>query len=267
MAAALVGLVVGLVVGLTSMGGGALLTPALIYVLGVPPSMAVGSDVLIASLTKVFGGGAYALRKQVRWSLVGRLALGSIPGAIVGKQVLGLLPKGSVDGFIVYGLGGILLFAASFTMHRVMSRNVPLPKEMPSTPVIVLLGALTGMVVTVTSVGSGSLLIVALLRLVPLPLTTLVGTDLVHALLLSVVATILHARTGNVNSALAATVLVGAIPGVLLGSGLAKVIPERPMRGGLAVVLALIGVTLLVQGPNKPLPAPAATLAAAEVSR
>lgn len=258
MAAALVGLVVGIVVGLTSMGGGALLTPALIYVLGVPPAMAVGSDVFIATLTKLIGGGAYALRKDVHWPIVGQLALGSIPGAIIGKNVLGLFHGGAVDRFIVYGLGGALILAAIFTVHRLLKKEDPDPKfPMPPMWLIVLFGFLTGFIVTVTSVGSGSLLMVALVRFVPIRLTRLVGTDLVHALILSAFATFLHSRTGWVDRDLAASVLVGSIPGVLIGARFARVMPNRPLRAVLATVLAIIGVALLIEGPKSPQSEPA----------
>jgi uncharacterized membrane protein YfcA len=270
MGAAVVGLIVGLVVGLTSMGGGALLTPALVYVLGIPASTAIGSDVLIASLTKVFGGGAYALRREVHWSMVLRLATGSLPGALLGKKLLSLAPAGSVDGLIIYGLGIALVLAGLFTLQRLRMKTAEATGPMPHTAIIIGLGFLTGVIVTVTSVGSGSLLMVVLMRIVPLRLTKLVGTDLVHAIILSAFATVLHARTGWLNYSLAAQVLVGAIPGVLIGARLATVLPDRPLRAVLAVVLATIGITLLVQGPKRPAstaPVAALTVSSAEVSR
>jgi hypothetical protein len=264
MGAALVGLVVGIVVGLTSMGGGALLTPALIF-LGIPASTAIGSDVLIASVTKFFGSGAYVLKREIHWRTVGSLALGSIPGALVGNRVLNAIPRASVDSFVVYGLGFVLLIAGSATLYRLTLKALPLTHPMPGTATIALMGFLTGFIVMVTSVGSGSLLMVMMLRFVPLPTRRLVGTDIVHALILSSLATFLHARSGRVDVALALSVLVGAIPGVLLGARMAGVLPEKGLRGAVAGILVFVGVVLVAKGPTHPKTMIAAPVIAAEM--
>ena len=156
--------------------------------------------------------------------------------------------------FIVYGLGIALLLAALLTVQRLFAKQQEVSGPMPAIWLVIALGFLTGFIVTVTSVGSGSLLMVVLVRIVPLRLTKLVGTDLVHALILSSFATYLHSKTGWVNWQLAGSVLVGSIPGVLLGARLASVMPDRPLRAVLAGVLAFIGITLVVQGPKPRVP-------------
>ena len=245
--AAAVGAVVGIVVGLTTMGGGALLTPALIF-LGIPPSMAIGSDFLIASGTKLFGSGAYVMKRRVHWPTVGRLCLGSIPGAFVGDRILASVGRASLDSFVTYGLGTVLIIAGSATLYRLRMKGPRPDLAMPSTWVMVLLGFMTGVLVTGTSVGSGSLLIVFMIRLVPLPLNTLIGTDLLHALILTSLATVLHGIAGRVDVHLAASVLVGTIPGVLVGARLAGTLPERALRGAVAGVLVFVGFILLSRG-------------------
>lgn len=262
--AALVGLVVGLVVGLTSMGGGALLTPALVLVLGIPPSVAVGSDVLIASGMKLFGGGAYALKKQVHWPTVWKLAAGSIPGSILGVLILNRIPPALLDGVVTRGLGVALLLAAIATVRRLLRKEHVEAGGWPSLPATIALGFATGLLVSSTSVGSGSLLICVLFQFFPLKTTTAVGTDIVHALVLSIVATIGHGLSGRVDLALAGSVLLGAIPGVLLGARVAGIVPERALRTGLAVVLVVIGVRLTLGVTQRP---EVVQLAKAEVLR
>lgn len=246
----LVGAAVGIVVGLTSIGGGALLTPALVVGLGIPPSLAIGSDVLIASGMKLVGGGAYALRRQVHWPTVLRLASGSLPGAALGIVLLNRIPRIFLDTFVGRALGSVLIVAGAATVVRLALRDRVSPTRWPGWPQTAALGFATGVLVSVTSIGSGSLLLCALAFLYPLRAQTLVGTDLVHALLLSAAATIGHASAGRVNVELAASVLAGAVPGVLLGARLARVLSERTLRAALAVVLVGVGSYLaLFQAP------------------
>ncbi len=251
--------------GLTSMGGGALLTPGLIF-LGIPPSMAIGSDVLIASGTKIFGSGAYLLKREVHWPTVLRLSLGSIPGAILGNHILNGLPRSAIDGFVVYGLGFVLIFGGSLTLYRLRMKDLPADLAMPPTIVIALMGFLTGVLVTVTSVGSGSILLVLMMRVVPLPMKKMVGSDIVHALILSSIAALLHAHSGRVDVHLALSVLVGAIPGVLIGARLAGVLPERSLRGAVAGVLVVVGVVLLSRGASGTKPVMASAHSSATVA-
>lgn len=258
---ALVGFLVGIIVGLTSTGGGAILTPALMF-LGVPPAAAVGSDVLIASVMKLFGGGAYAIRRDVHWPTVWRLALGSVPGAVLGVVLLNQIPVELVDTYLRRGLGFVLLLAGVATLLRIFMANRALEGSLPSVPRTAFLGFLIGVMVAMTSVGSGSLLLCALVLFFPLRPTTLVGTDLVHALLLSSVATVGHLFSGRVDVAIALAVLIGGIPGVLLGARFAHAVPQRVLKAGLAVVLLVIGTHLALS----PLRTPAAgPLASAQV--
>jgi uncharacterized membrane protein YfcA len=206
--------------------------------------------VLIASVTKLFGSGAYVARREVSWPLVWKLALGSVPGALFGDQLLRLIPKTSIDLFVTYGLGFVLVLAGTLTLYRTWSRTPTPTGPMPSTILLASLGLLTGFLVTVTSVGSGSLLMVALVRFVPLPARKLVGSDIVHALILSSVATVLHAHSGRLDVHLALSVLVGSIPGVLIGARLAGVLPERSLRAAVAVILVFVGLVLFSRGSS-----------------
>ena len=242
----LIGLVVGLLVGATSTGGGALLTPALVLIAGVPASLAIGSDVLIASGMKLFGGSIYALRGEVHWPTVGRLAAGSIPGAVIGLSVLNRLPASAIDTYLSQGLGFVLMLAGAALIVRLTVGTRTQPAHSPRWWVTALAGFVTGILVSMTSIGSGSLLLCALSLYYPLGATTIVGTDLVHALFLSSVATVGHSMAGRVDVGLAAAVLLGAVPGVLVGARLATAVPERALRAGLATVLMAIGLQLAV---------------------
>ena len=242
----LIGLAVGLVVGATSTGGGALLTPALVLIARVPASVAIGSDVLIASGMKLFGGGVYALRGEVHWPTVGQLAMGSIPGAVTGVWILNRLPAAAIDLYLSRALGVVLMLAGVAVIIRLTLGAKAHPVGSPPPRVTVLVGFATGVLVSMTSIGSGSLLLCALALYYPLSATTIVGTDLMHALFLSSVATVGHSMAGRVDVGLASAVLLGAIPGVLIGARLATAVPERALRAGLAAVLLAIGMQLAV---------------------
>jgi uncharacterized membrane protein YfcA len=240
--AALVGAAVGLLVGLTSMGAGALLTPALVLLLGVPPRIAVGSDVLIAGVMKLFGGGAYAVRRAVHWPTVLRLLVGSIPGALAGLWLLRLVPEGSIDTIISRLLGIAMLASGAVSLVRYLRRLPDEPVSSPSAAGTAAIGFATGLLVSITTVGSGSILIFVLARFFPLRARQLVGTDLAHAFLLSVVAAAGHGFAGRLDPALALAVLAGAIPGVIAGALLAGKVPERSLRTALATIVFTVGV-------------------------
>lgn len=235
------GAVCGLVVGMTSTGGGSLLTPGLIL-LGVPPGVAVGTDLLIASVMKLFGGGVYALRGEVHWPTVCWLSCGSIPGALLGVWLLNRLSEVRVEVFLQKAVGLALLLAGSSLLLRLLWRPAPTRRSFPRPAVTALLGVGVGMLVSTTTIGSGSLLLCVLVVLFPLSPPALVGTDLVHALLLSSAATVAQLASGRVDFLLAAWVLLGGIPGVLLGAKVASRVPERSMRGALACVLVGLGL-------------------------
>ena len=203
----LIGLLVGIVVGATSTGGGALLTPALVLVARVPVATAIASDVLIAAGMKLFGGGVYALRGEVHWQTVGRLAAGSVVGAVAGIWLLNRIPIAALDTYLARALGVVLIIAGAALVLRLTVGAHRRPRRAPGWPVTVLFGFVTGMLVSMTSIGSGSILLCVLALYYPLSATTIVGTDLVHALVVSSVATAGHSLAGRVDVALAATVL------------------------------------------------------------
>lgn len=239
----LTGAVIGVVVGMTSTGGGALLTPALVLLLGVPARIAVGSDVLIAAVIKLVGSGFYVARGEVHWETVRTLAYGSIPGALVGLALLEAVPLARIDALLQQAVGGALVLVGVVTVMQLLRTPRPAP-GMPRASVTMATGAAIGLLVSVTSIGSGSLLLAAFVLWFPLRPTTMVGTDLVHALVLSSVAAAGHFFAGRVDLALSATVLAGAVPGVIAGASVATWMPQRALRGCLAAILLAIGLRL-----------------------
>jgi uncharacterized membrane protein YfcA len=253
---ALAGFGVGLVVGLTGMGGGALMTPLLVLGFGVPPLAAVSSDLAASALMKPFGGWVHALRGTVNWALVRWLCLGSIPSAFLGVLLLKLIPNDvGVQRAIQVALGVALVLAASGLVAKAYSGRRregggPPPAITVRPLPTVLLGALGGLVVGLTSVGSGSLIIVILLALYPaLRPNDLVGTDLVQAVPLVAAAALGHLFFGDLHLDLAATILIGSVPGVLLGARLSSRAPGGLVRAALVVVL-LASAVKLFGAPN-----------------
>lgn len=247
--AAVVGAVAGMCVGATSTGGGALLTPGLILVVGVSPSIAIGTDVAIATVMKLVAGGFYIWRSQVNWRTVWRLATGSIPGVLLGLFVLTLINKADIN-FYMQRLLAVLLVIAGVTglVRLFVQRTPPDHTDGPGRLTAAVLGFLTGLLVTMTSVGSGSLLLAILSLFFPMAATTLVGTDIVHALMLTSLASAGHFMAGRLDLGLAGAVLVGGIPGVLVGVRLATTVPERWLRGALSTVLIVLAGQLLITG-------------------
>jgi uncharacterized membrane protein YfcA len=248
---ALAGFGVGIVVGLTGMGGGALMTPILVLFFGIPPLAAVSSDLAASAVMKPFGGWVHARRGTVNWALVGWLCVGSVPSAFVGVVLLRLVGSdGAVHDVVQYALAGALLLAVAGLVIKVYrSRSerpsgeardhVPPPQPIVVRPLpTVVLGAVGGLVVGLTSVGSGSLIIVVLLALYPgLRPNDLVGTDLVQAIPLVAAAALGHVFFGDLKLDLAAAVLVGSVPGVLIGARLSSRAPAGIVRSALIVVL------------------------------
>ncbi|MFC4997610.1 sulfite exporter TauE/SafE family protein [Dactylosporangium cerinum] len=241
---ALAGLGVGVVVGLTGMGGGALMTPILVLFFGIPPLAAVSSDLAASAVMKPFGGWVHARRGTVNWALVRWLCLGSVPAAFTGVLLMRALGDGeSVQDVVRVALGVALLLAVvgllikAYTGRK--SDKSDVAPEITIKPIpTVLLGALGGVVVGMTSVGSGSLIIVILLALYPmLRPNDLVGTDLVQAIPLVAAAALGHAIFGDLKLDLAAAVLIGSVPGVLIGARLSSRAPAGVVRAALVIVL------------------------------
>ncbi|HYZ98261.1 MAG TPA: sulfite exporter TauE/SafE family protein [Acidimicrobiales bacterium] len=253
---AAVGLVVGLTVGLTGMGGGALMTPLLVLLFKVEPLAAVSSDLVASFVMKPVGGGVHLRRGTVNLRLVGWLCAGSIPSAFAGVLVLrGLGDEAEIQDILEVLLGAALLVASTTIVLKALLQgrqgegtDGPLPvnhiavRPLPT----VAIGALGGLVVGMTSVGSGSLMIVLLLVLYP-RLTTgrLVGTDLVQAVPLVGAASLGHLLFGDFRLAVAGSLLIGAVPGVYVGAQLSSRAADHLVRPVLVVVLAASGLRLL----------------------
>jgi len=248
------GLFVGLLVGMTGVGGGSLMTPLLILLFGVHPAAAVGTDLLFAASTKTVGTVVHGVAGTIDWRLVGLLALGSVPAAIGALFVLSML---DLDGkaarqVITFALSGVLfltsvsLLCANRVRHRFAS---PVSRLKPETGnlLTVLLGILMGLLVTSTSVGAGAIGVTALLLLHPtMPIARVVGSDIAHAVPLTLVAGLGHWLLGSVEWTLLATLLIGSIPGIVVGSYLANRIPAGTVRVVLALVLIVVSAKLLL---------------------
>lgn len=253
----LAGLLVGAVVGLTGMGGGALMTPLLVLLFGVHPLAAVSSDLVAAVVMKPIGGGIHFRRGTVHTGLVRWLAAGSVPAAFAGAFVISHLDGPSVESRITTILGVVLLIASAAMVAKaaVQSRwhgslegaaaeRVPV-RVVPT----VVIGIVGGLVVGMTSVGSGSLMIVALMLLYPaLSAKEMVGTDLVQAVPLVVAAAAGHALFGQVEFGLTTSLLVGSVPGVWIGAHLSSRAADHYIRPVLVLVLVLSGLKLLGAG-------------------
>lgn len=249
------GFFVGMLVGATGVGGGSLMTPLLVLVMGVAPATAVGTDLLYASLTKIGGAWAHGRRNNIDWRICGLLAAGSLPAAAATLLALSQL---SVDPehyaeVLKRCLGVALMISAAALLLRNRLHEIALRRSAgtalePSAPITtVVTGAIVGALVTATSVGAGALGVAALLFLYPKIATTrIVGTDIAHAVPLTLLAGLGHASLGGVDLHLLGNLLLGSLPGVWLGSHLSRALPEQFLRILLVCVLVLVAVRLLV---------------------
>jgi uncharacterized membrane protein YfcA len=247
----LAGLIVGVIVGLTGMGGGALMTPILVILFGVQPLAAVSSDLVAAVVMKPIGGGIHFRKGTVHLGLVRWLALGSIPSAFVGSFIISRV---HVEDTIKTLLGAVLLIAAGAMIAKAMlsaRRTGGLVGEAAEHLEVkrlatLVVGIVGGLVVGMTSVGSGSLMIVVLMMIYPrLAMKELVGTDLVQAVPLVLSAAIGHAIFGDLQLAITGSLLIGSIPGVILGANLSARAKDSYIRPVLVVVLTLSALKLL----------------------
>ncbi|MBL8307364.1 MAG: sulfite exporter TauE/SafE family protein [Rubrivivax sp.] len=252
----LAGFGVGLLVGLTGVGGGALMTPLLLLLFGVAPATAVGTDLWFAGITKIFGSAAHARRDSIDWEVARRLWTGSLPAAALTLAAMHLAGTGGHrDSTITTALGMVLLLTAAAMLarnhlHR-LGRRLRLAEpgrfKRLQPAATVAAGAVLGVLVTLTSVGAGALGAVMLMALYPLRMSParLVGTDLVHAVPLTLLAGLGHLAMGHVQFALLGLLLMGAIPGVLLGARLCGRLPEAWLRSLIAAVLTFSALRLL----------------------
>jgi uncharacterized membrane protein YfcA len=231
------------------------MTPLLILVFGFAPSTAVGTDLLYAGLTKIAGTLSHERRGNVEWRIVGLLCAGSIPASAITMVALHTLVRDSkaIDTVLSTTLGvALLATAASLLLRGRVAAGAPIWQDQPvtlGTPArrTILLGSVLGVLVTLSSVGAGALGSVCLLLLYPrLAAARIVGSDIAHAVPLTLVAGLGHAAMGGVNWVLLASLLVGSIPGIWLGSMGANRLPERLLRGVLATALAAIGARLVL---------------------
>jgi len=250
---ALAGSVVGGVIGLTGMGGGALMTPMLVIFFHINPSAAISSDVVASFVLKPIGGGVHIRRRTVNWRLVRWLSIGSVPAAFLGAYLIDEVANRGLENRIKEILGAVLLVAALAMLAKVVvqarrhanTAGMMDPSLVRPVPTL-LIGVAGGFIVGMTSVGSGSLMIVMLLVLYPmLSSREMVGTDLVQAIPLVGSAALGHILFGHLQLDLTTSVLVGAIPGVYVGARISAVASDRYIRPTLVAVLTISALKLL----------------------
>jgi uncharacterized membrane protein YfcA len=247
---------VGALVGLTGVGGGALMTPILVLLFGMAPSVAIGTDLWFAAITKMAGGAMHHGRGSVDWQVLRRLSLGSLPASLLTLAWLHFSGASQYKpGWLMAALGSVLLLTAVAMLFKqklhayAQSMRSATPESFKHLqPVLtVCAGALLGFLVTLTSIGAGALGAVMLVYLYPMRMKAarLVGTDIVHAIPLTLVAGTGHMLMGNVNLMLLGTLLLGSIPGVLIGSHFSTKTPDAWLRPAIAAVLMLVGLKLV----------------------
>lgn len=249
------GLVVGFIVGMTGVGGGSLMTPILLY-FGVPPASAVGTDLLYAAITKAGGVHVHHKKGNIDWRITGALALGSLPAAAATLWVLHSISMDTdrMNALIRTALGYALIFTAVAILFKKQLMDYGRRNDSWFTRLdrrqqliaTIITGLVLGAVVTITSIGAGALGTVALFLLFPLlPTVRLIGTEIAHAVPLTLLAGIGHAGLGNVDWSLLANLLIGSLPGIYLGSHLANRVADHYLRPALAVMLFFVGSKLV----------------------
>lgn len=247
---------VGVLVGMTGVGGGSLMTPILVLLFGMAPASAVGTDLWFAAVTKSVGGALHHAHGSVDWQVARRLWLGSIPAAIatlVWLNTTGATRWSSALLMTTLGIVLLLTAAAMVLKNRTQAIGTTLRRKTPEAfkrmqpALTVIAGVILGSLVTLTSVGAGSLCAVMLVYLYPFRMkpAKLVGTDLVHAVPLTIVAGIGHLWLGNVQLDLLGLLLLGSLPGVVVGSYFSRYAPENMVRTAIAVILVLVGIKMI----------------------
>lgn len=253
----LVGFGTGVLVGLTGVGGGAIMTPLLVVVFRLPPSLAIGTDLVNAALMKMAGAYQHWRQGTVEFRIVKTLALGSLPAALLGvglvnlmKQVLGAEGETVLTVILAWTL---ILVAVVMIVRMLLARQIHFTgsrtkhlTQRQQDILTVLMGLVVGILVSLTSVGAGSVVMIFLLAVYPLSAKCLVGSDIVHAALLATVAAAGHLWAGNVDMRIASILLLGSLPGVLLGSRLSVRMPEIILRSVLAILLIFSGMRLIL---------------------
>jgi len=246
------GFVVGVLVGLTGVGGGSLMTPLLVMAFGVHPTTAVGTDLLYAAATKSVGTVVHGASRTIDWRIVGRLAAGSVPATAITLLALARYGKqlGAAHGVITSVLGAALILTAVAIFFRqaivdFFAKRAGSPDPRRTTALTILLGAVLGTLVSLSSVGAGAIGMTVLLVLYPrAPVGRLVGSDIAHAVPLTLLGGLGHWMMGSVDWHLLISLLSGSIPGIGVGSLLSARAPDRVLRPILASTLGVVGVKL-----------------------
>jgi uncharacterized protein len=270
-AIAIGGLGIGLLVGMTGMGGASLMTPLLILVFGVEPVTAIGTDIFYGAITKTVGGYQHLKQGTVHKGLAFWLAVGSVPSAIGGVYVIEVLQhsygEDRLDQLVLGMVGGALLvvgvatLARQFFLRGVIQERAAMHLYPRHIAAAIVTGAVTGFVIGLTSAGSGTLIAISLILVFRLTPQRVVGTDIFHAAILLWAAGAAHWVGGNIDFGLAANILVGSIPGVLLGAHLAVRAPQNFLRTALGVVLCLSATVLIVKEGTAEVVVPAVAIA------
>lgn len=249
----LAGFVVGFLVGLTGVGGGSLMTPILLLIYNIKPAVAVGTDLLYASITKSVGIFAHGKLGNIDWRIVKRLGIGSVPASLLTLLALHTmdLQSGNVVATIKFWLGiALIVTSAAVLLRNKLMALATKGEWVPSRYVpaaTVLLGIVLGALVTLTSVGAGALGVTALILLYPKEkITTIVGSDIAHAVPLTLVAGLGHASLGTIDYQLLGTLLIGSLPGIYLGSHMSSRVAEHWVRIALAMILIYVGFKLVL---------------------
>ena len=247
------GFLVGFLVGLTGVGGGSLMTPILLFFFSIKPAVAVGTDLLYASLTKTAGIFAHGKLGNIDWRIVKLLSAGSIPASLATILFLKNINVDSNEAIatIKFSLGiALIITSIAVLLRNKLMRSVTEHAWINArhvAPITVILGLILGGLVTLTSVGAGALGVTALIILYPhKKLTTIVGTDIAHAVPLTLVAGLGHASLGTIDYPLLGTLLIGSIPGIWIGSHLSAKVTEHWIRVALSVILIYVGVKLVL---------------------
>lgn len=273
----LAGMLVGFCVGVTGVGGGSLMTPILISVFRIEPHIAIGTDLLYAAISKFCGSIVHARKLNIVWPIVWWLALGSIPASILTNWMLSNYLSGAthykavltmVLGFMLMITGFSIVFRARievFFSKRLKQKNTVTRHDMPREEIaqwvsdkkvqVIIMGVILGVFVTLSSVGAGAFGIMALLLMFPnLPMIRIIGSDVVHAVLLTSVAGLGHMSAGNVDFSLLGWLLVGSIPAIIIGTLVSSKMPDHLIRRILGITLFLLGINFMVN-PTKAKPA------------
>jgi len=252
------GLGIGVLVGMTGMGGGSLMTPLLILIFGTQPTTAIGTDIFYSAITKTVGSWRHQRMGTVNMDLVKWLAMGSVPAALIGVALISALEQrvdaDRLNSLIYAVLGGTLLMVGVVTLARALIlRNLIHERdrfdvERRHKVAAVLIGATTGFVIGITSAGSGTVIAILLIAVYRLSPKKVVGTDVFHAAILLWAAGLAHWLSGNVDFVLAGNILIGSVPGVVVGAALSDRAPQRFIRTGLGIVLVASGVVTIQKG-------------------